>query len=114
MFIRSHATNSELAPFWVCTWGDPKKTGFSLKKRFIYISYKKHLISFKILSIGGNTLVQSLFPLCEASLELLQLLLLSASCEAVFTSSTVANLCPFNVFLTVRNKKKSQGARSGE
>jgi len=41
-------------------------------------------------------------------------MLLSASCEAVFTSSTVANLYPFNVFFIVGNKKKSQGARSGE
>ena len=44
------------------------------KSGSIYISYKKkHLIPFKILSIGGNTLVQSFFPLCEASLELLKL-----------------------------------------
>ena len=54
--------------------GGPQKTGFSLKKkRFIYISYKKHLIPFKILHTGGNTLVQSFFPPCEASLELLKL-----------------------------------------
>ena len=53
--------------------GGPKKPDFLLKKRFIYISYKKRLIPFKILSIGGNTLVQSFFPLCEASLELLKL-----------------------------------------
>ena len=44
--------------------GGPQKTGFSLKRRFIYISNKKLLIPFKILSIGGNTLVQSFFPLC--------------------------------------------------
>jgi hypothetical protein len=39
------------------------------------------------------------------------MMLLSASCEAVFTSSTVANLFHFNVFSIVGNKKKSQGAR---
>ena len=90
----------------------PKKTGFSLKKK-IYLHFEqKHLIPFKILSIGGNTLVQSFFPLCEASLELLKLDVVQ--CEAVFTSSMVANLFPFNVFFIVGNKKKSQGARSGE
>ena len=53
--------------------GGPKKTGFSLKKK-IYLHFeKKHLIPFKILSIGGNTLVQPFFPLCEASLELMKL-----------------------------------------
>jgi len=36
-------------------------------------------------------------------------MLLSASCEAVFSSSTVANLFPFNVFFIVGNKKKWQG-----
>jgi hypothetical protein len=40
----------------------------------MYLHFKKkHLIPFKILSIGGNTLVQSFFPLCEASLEMLKL-----------------------------------------
>jgi len=32
-------------------------------------------------------------------------MLLSASCEVVFTSSKVANLFPFNVFFIVGNKK---------
>jgi hypothetical protein len=50
--------------------GGPKKPAFLSKIRFIYISNKKHLIPFKILSTGGNTLVQPFFPLCEASLEL--------------------------------------------
>ena len=61
---------------FVCVYvrgGTQKNRIFFKKKRFIYISYKKHLIPFKILSIGGNTLVQSFFPLCEASLELLKL-----------------------------------------
>ena len=53
--------------------GGPKKPDFLLKRRFIYISNKKHLIPFKILSIGCNTLVQSFFPLCETSLEVLKL-----------------------------------------
>jgi hypothetical protein len=40
----------------------------------IYLHFEqKHLIPFKILSIGGNTLVQSFFPPCEASLEMLKL-----------------------------------------
>jgi len=55
-------------------WGGTKKNWiFFKKRRFIYILNKKHLIPFKILSIGGNTLVQSFFPLCEAYLELLKL-----------------------------------------
>ena len=54
--------------------GGPKKNRIVFKKRrFIYISNKKHLMTFKILSIGGNTLVQSFFSLCEESLELLKL-----------------------------------------
>jgi hypothetical protein len=47
---------------------DPKKTGFSLKKKMYLHFEQKHLIPFKILSIGGNTHVQSFSPLCEASL----------------------------------------------
>jgi len=58
------------------TSGDPpKKQDFLWKTSFIYISNKKHLSPFKILSIAGNTLVQSFFPLCEASLELIKVLL---------------------------------------
>jgi hypothetical protein len=49
------------------------KNGLSLKKK-IYLHFEqKHLIPFKILPIGGNTLVQSVFPLCETSLEMLKL-----------------------------------------
>jgi hypothetical protein len=55
---------------------------------------KKTRIPFKLLSIGGNTLVHSFSPLCEASLELLKL---DVECEAVFTSSTVAIFFLFNV-----------------
>jgi hypothetical protein len=52
--------------------GNPKNR-ISFKKENLFLFRKKHLISFKILSIGGNTLVQSFFPLCQASLELLKL-----------------------------------------
>jgi hypothetical protein len=52
--------------------GGNQKNRISFKKRFIYISYKKLLIPFKILYIAGNKLVQSFFPQCEASLELLE------------------------------------------
>ena len=93
-------------------WGDPKKPDF-LNKKKIYLHFvQKTLNPLQNLSIGGNTLVQSFFPPCEASLELLKLDVVE--CEAVFTSSTVANLCPFNVFFTAGNKKKSQEARSSE
>jgi hypothetical protein len=51
--------------------GRPKKKVFSLKKIYLHFE-QKHLIPFKMLSIGGSTLVQSFFPLCEASLELLK------------------------------------------
>jgi len=95
--------------------GGPKKDRiFFKKKRFIYISYKKQLIPFKILSIGGNALVQSFFPLCEASLELLKLdvveCLLRSCCHLLHGGKSLS----FNVFFTVGNNKKSQGARSGE
>jgi hypothetical protein len=51
-------------PTSINTWGDQKKPNFLFKKIFIYISHKKHLVPFKILSIGGNTLVQSFFFHC--------------------------------------------------
>jgi len=41
------------------TWGDEKNQDFFLK--MIYLQFEqKHLIPFKIFSIGGNTFVQSL------------------------------------------------------
>jgi len=53
--------------------GTQKKTGLPLKKK-IYLHFEqKTLNPFKILSIGGNTLIQPFFPLCEASLELMKL-----------------------------------------
>jgi hypothetical protein len=65
--------------------GGPKKPDFLSKIRFIYISNKKHSISFKILSTEGNTVVQSFFPLCEASLEMPKHDAVECpSCEAVF------------------------------
>ena len=93
----------------VRTWGTQKNWIFFKKEDLFTFRTKKHLIPFKILSIGGNTLVQSFFPLCEASLEMLKLDLLSASCEAVFTTSTVANLFPFNVFFHCREQKEITG-----
>ena len=97
------------------TWGDQKKNRtFFKKKIFIYISYKKHLIPFKILSIGGNTLVQSFFPPCEASLELLQLDVVECLLRSCFHLLHGGKSLSFQRFFVVGNKKKSQGATAGE
>jgi len=53
--------------------GTPKKQIFFKKEDVFTFRTKTLNPTFKILSNGGNTLVQSFFPLCEASLELLKL-----------------------------------------
>jgi hypothetical protein len=54
---------------------------------------QKHLIPFKILSIGENRLVQSFFPLCEASLEMpkLAVVFFLRSCTILRNSGALLN-----------------------
>ena len=87
---------------------------FFKKRRFIYISHKKHLIHFKILSIEGNHL-SSLFSTVWS---------ISGTAEAWDCRVPPAKLlsppprCRISFlsvfFFIVGNKKKTQGARSGE
>jgi len=82
--------------------GDPKNRIFSKKRKFIYISNKKRLIPFKILSIGGNELVQPFFLLCEASLELLKLDVFECILRSCFHLLHGGKSLPFQCFFYCR------------
>jgi len=88
--------------------GDPKKTGFSLKKEDLFtFRTKKHLIPFKNSSLEAIHL-SNLFSHCVKHLwNWWSLILLSAYCEAVFTSSTVANIFHFNGFFPLSGVKRN-------
>ena len=90
------------------TNGDPppQKKELSLKKK-IYLHFEqKHLIPLKILSNGGKTLVQSFFPLCEASLELLKLDVVECLLRSCFHLLHGATSLSFLSFFIFGNKKK--------
>jgi len=62
-----------------------------------------------VLSIGGNTLVNSFSPLCEASLELLKLNVVKCLLRRCFHLLHGGKSLSIELFFIVGNKNKSQG-----
>ena len=82
--------------------GGGPKTRIFFKKKFIYSSYKKHSKHSKYSPLEAIHLSSLFSHYVKHLWNCWSLMLLSASCEAVFTSSTVANLFLFNVFFHCR------------
>jgi len=83
-------------------------------KPWILFFLQIEVIRFKIVPLGSYTATEALFPLFVAVLEGFCWIPFSSSVTLFWILSKVLKWCPFKWFLSLGNKKKSQGLRSGE
>jgi len=94
-----------------------KKVDFLFFSKNIYLFITIYFVPFKVIPLRYYTLVPALFPIFEALLICvfwLFIALSSSSDVVIFISSIVANFRPFMGLFNFGNKRKSQGAKSGE
>ena len=89
---------------------------FYVFSKIIYLFMNTYFVPFKVIPIRYYTLVPRFFQSSKHFKKLFFVILFSSSFDAVFISSIVAQRrrSPFMGFFSFGNKKKSQGARSGE
>jgi len=93
-------------------WQKSNETDFLLTMNFILLQIK--VITFKIVPLGSYTATEALFPLFVAVLEGFCCYTFQLVGYALLDIIQSNKRRPFKWLLSQRNKKKSQGLRSGE
>jgi len=99
---------------YVCKWFVKKISGLTTVHEVDKAYGVLTLIVFNIIPFRSYTLRPTFLPLLETFCALLFRDVYSVNVEFRLMSSVASNWCPFRTFLSLGNRKKSHGGRSGK